>query len=444
MASLQSPPPPDKGLTVMVFFAEGGDLTEGYWFSMLQQVPNVASGGASSTALKDGSGQGEGAYSDQPAQKSSVTNLQQNQNPQDGQFYDEFGDLIEDPDATDPKRKSDFPNHPRNANLAAQGTYTDPVRGQTTSTPLRDASYEEPQASKVFGMSTPRQNALTMDDGSVGDDETIHPSQIRLSTGSGASVIIDGTNDFIYLVNSSGSSWVEVGADGNILVYGSGSISMRAEKDFNIHADQNVNIQAVERVNIKAGTHLTAEADRNATVITKGSQFFDSSGSTHMKVGSNMYASTGGLMHLNGPQAAAGQSIPTSNLPDIQNMESTTLNDSIASYAPSHEPYTRPSPAQTGGGSIVPDPNSYAGKSQALNTELSNSSAEYNDGTAVNGDVVATGSGEGGRVEYSPYIGTRRMPLDDELMNMIKSAAEETNFNIVITSGGPSIERVRW
>ena len=34
-----------------------------------------------------------------------------------------------------------------------------------------------------------------MDDGSVGDDGVIHPNQIRIASGSGAQVIVDGTND---------------------------------------------------------------------------------------------------------------------------------------------------------------------------------------------------------------------------------------------------------
>ena len=44
-----------------------------------------------------------------------------------------------------------------------------------------------------------------MDDGSVDDNGFVHPNQIRLQTGSGASVILDGTNDLIYMINSTGS-----------------------------------------------------------------------------------------------------------------------------------------------------------------------------------------------------------------------------------------------
>ena len=429
--------PPDKGLTVMVFFADHGDLTEGYWFSVVQPVPNVASGGAAGAPKVDGTGQGEGAFSDVESSKASVTTLSQAQDPDNAVFYDEFGDPIPKEETTAGQGEtsgSTVPNSDRNANLAGQGTYTDPLRGQSSSSPMRDASYNEPGHSRVAGMVTPGQNAITFDDGSVGDDGTIHPSQIRLTTGNGAAVVIDGTNDFVYLINSAGTSWVELGADGNISVFGSGSISMRAEKDINFRADQNFNIEAGGRVNIRSGSHFTAESQGHSTIISKGSQFFDSKGSTHLKVGSNMYASTGGLMHLNGPQAAMGQGIPTASMPDIQNLESTQTRDIIGSSMPSHEPYMRPSPANTGGGAIVPDSSSYAAQAEAINAEAKSYSGEN-----VSGQTVATGSGEGGNVTYGS-IGTRRMPLQPQLLNMIKNAAQQCKLDVVITSAGQALK----
>ena len=64
---------------------------------------------------------------------------------------------------------------------------------------------KNPKPNTVFGLKTPGSTALTMDDGSVDDNGFVHPNQIRLQTGSGASVILDGTNDLIYMINSTGS-----------------------------------------------------------------------------------------------------------------------------------------------------------------------------------------------------------------------------------------------
>ena len=59
--------PPDSGITILIFFAENGELSEGYWFAVAQEVPNVLSGGPSGPARADGTGQGEGAFADVPS-----------------------------------------------------------------------------------------------------------------------------------------------------------------------------------------------------------------------------------------------------------------------------------------------------------------------------------------------------------------------------------------
>ena len=54
--------PPSIGVTILVFFADNGELSEGYWFAVAQEVPDIAAGGTSGQAKVDGTGQGEGAF----------------------------------------------------------------------------------------------------------------------------------------------------------------------------------------------------------------------------------------------------------------------------------------------------------------------------------------------------------------------------------------------
>jgi len=395
--------PSDAGVSIMVFFADNGELSRGYWFAVAQEVPDVVAGGASGQAQADGTGQGEGAYSDVPSAKSTPASVRErNENAED-----------------------ELENSDRNVNVAQQGIYADGVRGQSTASPQRDASYENPQHPKVFGMKTPGNNALTMDDGSVAPDGTVHPNQIRLQTGSGASIILDGTNDTIYMINSSGSGWVEIGATGEIMAYAQGSISMRAEKDFNIRADKNINMEAGENVHIKAGNDYHLNTADQIHLKSGGSQFFDSAGSNHTKVKSNMYVSTGALLHLNGPQAAQSPGMTTVSHADIQNLESTQLDDSIVSSMPSHEPMTRnnvPPSAGAQPGSpaseISPDPNSAEEQLDVADIE----------------DVID--DGEGGSLEYRNQGATRRLKVVPALERILLSAANATNLHVVIFSGG--------
>ena len=36
--------PPDAGVTILVFFADNGEITEGYWFAVAQEVPSITGG----------------------------------------------------------------------------------------------------------------------------------------------------------------------------------------------------------------------------------------------------------------------------------------------------------------------------------------------------------------------------------------------------------------
>lgn len=311
--------PPDTGVTIMVFYADNGDFSEGYWFACAQTNPNIVSGGAVDKAKADGTGQGENDFKDIPAAKSIGANI---------------NNLQIDPE--------DLPNSNRNHNVNEQGLLGDPHRGQSTATPRRDANYENPKASKVYGICTPGQTAITMDDGSVDDQGYVHPNQIRVTTGSGTSLILDGTNDFIYMVNKSGTGWVEIGADGNIMMYGQGSISMRAEKDFNIHAGQNINFEAKNEINVKADKDIMVQTGKELHLKSSGTSYLQADGAMNISVATNMYATTGGLMHLNGPAAGKTKDLKLTTHHDIKNLKSTELKDSNVSFLPTHEPCIRP------------------------------------------------------------------------------------------------------
>ena len=114
--------PPDAGVTILVFFADNGEITEGYWFAVAQEVPSIT-GGASGTAKADGTGQGEGAFKDVPSAKVRPITMR---------------DAISTPE-------NEQENANKNANTASQGIYSDPLRGQTTASPHRDANYETTQ-----------------------------------------------------------------------------------------------------------------------------------------------------------------------------------------------------------------------------------------------------------------------------------------------------------
>ena len=311
---------PDKeGTVIFVFFAEVGSVTDGYWFATAQQIPDIVSGGIRGRPHIDGKGQGEGVFKDIGAAKVTPVSISEAE-----------------------KAEEDTENSERNEVTAAQGIYSDYLRGSSTASPRRDANYKIPQGPKTTGMRTPGGGAVTIDDGSIDDTGEIHAEQIRITTASGASVVLDGGNDFIYVINSSGSGWVEIGASGEVMVYAEGSLSMRTEKDFNLRADKNINIEAGENINMRSVKTTKINATEELHLRSKGTQFLQSEAGMNVDVGVNCLVTTGGLLHLNGPIAQKSELILVGEIEDMQNSESTKLKETIVTSMPTHEPYLRP------------------------------------------------------------------------------------------------------
>jgi hypothetical protein len=320
--------PVGEAVTILVCFTEGGNATEGYWFAVAQDIPDVVSGGPAGKAKVTGDGQGESEFENVAASKTAYRTLGEAANT----------------------REEEQENNPRNKVLADQGTYTDTLRGTSTASPHRDAKYELPQENKVVGFKTPGGGSLYIDDGSVNDDGTIHPEQIRMTTASGSCLVLDGANDFVYVINSTGTGWIELGAGGEINAYASGSMNMRTEKDFNIRADKNINIEAGENIHmhsVKGDTKINSGSDEDGStgeihLRSKGNQFLQSESGMNINIGVNCIVTTGGKLHLNGPLAPESELILVGSMPDMQALETTELNNTILSEMPTHEPFIRP------------------------------------------------------------------------------------------------------
>lgn len=101
-------------------------------------------------------------------------------------------------------------------------------------------------ASKVFGWSTPGFHALTMDDRPFN-------SRVRVRTTAGSQVLMDDTNERIYISTAKGGNYLEMDFSGNIDVYAKRRISYHAEEDINFSAGGTVRIKGNDGVFIYAG-----------------------------------------------------------------------------------------------------------------------------------------------------------------------------------------------
>jgi hypothetical protein len=133
--------------------------------------------------------------------------------------------------------------------------------------------------------------------------------RIRLKTTNGSQIILDDTNERIYISTAEGKNYIELDeGNGKIYVYSDSKVSIRAKNDLNLYSDENINIVANKRVHIKSeerSVHVTAKCDvtlksTNADVLIAASRDLK-------------------LKTFNGPQAGAlgAETVQTSNPLDV-------------------------------------------------------------------------------------------------------------------------------
>lgn len=135
-------------------------------------------------------------------------------------------------------------------------------------------------ASRVFGFSTPGFHAFTMDDRPSN-------SRIRLRSSTGHQIILDDTNERIYVATNEGKSWIEMDSNGNIDGYSERRISMRAKEDINFSTDGTFRVKAEKGIHMYAG-NTEGQEPLDSNKPEDGEIRFHSTGDMHMLVEKNL------------------------------------------------------------------------------------------------------------------------------------------------------------
>jgi len=139
--------------------------------------------------------------------------------------------------------------------LIMQGLDRDPIRGAISSSSLRESP------SNVYGISTPgrkvskgdqvpgspdlvyaRQGGHTfvMDDG----DKDGKDQLMRLRTTGGHQILMNDSENVLYIASASGQHWLEFSKNGQINVYGAAGFNLRTQGVLNLHSDVLLNMSA--------------------------------------------------------------------------------------------------------------------------------------------------------------------------------------------------------
>jgi len=357
--------PPDLGNYVLVTFI-AGDITKGYWFACI--MPELSQYAIPGQAGGVGS-QGAAPFVD-PALAEVLTNP-----PYPCvEFNDENDDLK--------KHWNDFlliskPIHEEQAKiLLRQGLEDDKTRGVISSTSQRESP------SRVFGISTPGApstpkdpktgqpayrnggHTFVMDDGNIDGIDKL----IRLRTAGGHQILMNDTEQVLYIGNSVGSVWMEFTGDGQMHVFADSNINFRAKGNINFHADKNINLAAAKKINL-VSTEGIVEQSKSITINASvelnqfGQKVGISSGST-LGLQASTIGSFGsgtelvfgsGKIYINekpAPSVAPPVTMQPSKFKDTkptkpapyykfkQNDKVFSINESEGMVVPTHEPWT--------------------------------------------------------------------------------------------------------
>lgn len=211
--------------------------------------------------------------------------------------------------------------------LNDQGLETDFVRGHSMSSARRESP------SNVMGVTTPGGGGLTMDDGAADGSGS---QNIRIKTPGGGQILIDDSTGIIFITNQSGSTHIEMNAEGQIDIFSENSFSVASGQDINFHAQGNINMQADQGINIQAGADgIKAATDGDIDTHSTGTTNIQATGSLSTKSSATIKQTAPTINNNTGGAQADTATTPTPN----GLVENSGITESATSRVPERHPW---------------------------------------------------------------------------------------------------------
>ena len=120
-----------------------------------------------------------------------------------------------------------------------------------------DQNYEN----QIFALTTPGFHSISMDDSKDN-------CRIRIRSSCGHQIIMDDTNERIYINTAEGNSWIELDQNGTIDIYSKKTFSISSDEDINFHAKKSIRLNAND-IHIKADNNLLLSSSNKVDITSK-------------------------------------------------------------------------------------------------------------------------------------------------------------------------------
>jgi len=270
--------PPDVDNKVLCIFANG-DPAKGFWFACIPDFPALHMVPGLSAPI-DGSSPAPVVdhydNKDNPSALSNVRKLDRFTHDYQQKIWQKQG-LLQDPD-----RGPGSSSAQRETPSGVFGIST-PGRPLDSSDPKLQDDPTSP-GNQILGVRGRRGgHTLIMDDGdSTGDNQ-----MFRIRSAAGHMILMNDTKEFIYIINSAGTGFIEMDAKGTINVYAESQMNIFAKDSFSVESQGAVKIKG-KTVDILAENGLSLQgADVN--ILGSGSTKVAGKQSLHLHSKKNTY-----------------------------------------------------------------------------------------------------------------------------------------------------------
>ena len=159
--------------------------------------------------------------------------------------------------------------------------------------------------SQIYSWTTPGFHGLSMDD-------KPDNCRMRFRTSSGHQILMDDTNERIYIATAEGKCWIEMDQNGNVDIHTDKRLSVHAKQDINFTTEEafrvtakQIHMRTTEEMRLHADTDFSLRANGNTRIQTIGDSYIetdgmmtiDTDGEMHTHSVGNMFVNTDGDMH---------------------------------------------------------------------------------------------------------------------------------------------------